>query len=359
MTAGAFPAPRDRRATSAHAGVTAPRLGVVLINWNRWADTIECLESLLRTTVPLRVIVVDNASEDDSLAHIRAWAAGEVPYDPGHGPLSRLTSPPLKKPIPLIELDEAEALQQAPGETLLTVIRSSDNRGFAGGNNLGLKHALLDRQLDYFWCLNNDTVVEPESARALIDRMDATHNIGMCGTQVRYYHRPGVWQRLNGSRFSFLTGLSRGIGANQPTTRPFNMQKITRETDFVLGASLAVSRPFLETVGLMEESYFLYYEEMDWSVRNRGRFAIAFAHGAVVYHKEGGSIGSSGQKGQRSATSEYYLMSSRLKFYRRNYPLLLPLQYPLGVALILRRLARRQPEKAKAMTRALLGMSRK
>jgi len=180
----------------------------------------------------------------------------------------------------------------------------------------------------------------------------------MCGTQVRYYHRPGMWQQLNGSRFKLLTGQSSGIGANQPVTRPFDPRKVARETDFVLGASIAVSRAFVETVGYMEESYFLYFEEMDWSVRNRGRFTIAFAHGAIIYHKEGGSIGSSGKKGQRSETSEYYLMRSRIMFYRRNFPLLWPLQYPLALGQIARRLLRRQPQKAAAMTRAMLGMSR-
>jgi GT2 family glycosyltransferase len=173
---------------------------------------------------------------------------------------------------------------------------------------------------------------------------------------VRYYHRPGYWQLLNGMEFRMLTGAGVGLHANQPVTRPFNPTAVARRTDFVLGASLAVSRAFLETVGFMEESYFLYFEEMDWSVRNRGRFAIAFAHGAVVFHKEGGSIGSSSAKGQRSDMSEYYLLRSRLKFYRRNYPLLLPLQYPLGGYQILKRLLRRQPKKALAMVRALLGM---
>lgn len=343
---------------NSYAEEQRPRLAVVIINWNRWADTLECLESLMRTDWPVRIIVIDNASDDDSLARIRGWADGSEPWDPPAGPLGRLTRPALSKPIPFVELDDEAALVERPGAELLTIIRSSYNRGFAGGNNLAMRHALGDPAVAYCWCLNNDTVVEPEAPRALITRLDATHKVGMCGTQVRYYHRPGMWQQLNGSRFKLITGMSEGIGRDQPVTRPFDPKKVARETDFVLGASIAVSRAFLETVGFMEESYFLYFEEMDWSVRNRGRFAIAFAHGAIIYHKEGGSIGSSGKKGQRSETSEYYLMRSRIKFYRRNFPLLLPLQYPLGAALILRRLMRRQPAKAAAMTRALLGLSR-
>jgi hypothetical protein len=354
----AEPTPQAPAAAGEQATRATPRLAVVLINWNRTADTIEALESLLRSDTPVRVVVVDNASTDGSTELLKAWAEGTQPYEPPMGSLRRLSSPPLPKPIAYAEVKDEEALTARPGKELVTFIWSSWNRGFAGGNNLAMRYALNDPSIAYCWCLNNDTVVEPDAARALVSRMDATHRIGMCGTQVRYYHRPGTWQLLNGQRFNLLTGMSQGIGANQPVTRPFDPKKVAQETDFVLGASIAVSRAFLETVGFMEESYFLYFEEMDWSVRNRGRFAIAFAHGAVIYHKEGGSIGSSGKKGQRSETSEYFLMRSRIMFYRRNFPLLWPLQYPLAMGLIARRLLRRQPKKAAAMTRAMLGMPR-
>lgn len=333
------------------------RLAVVLVNWNRYADTIECLESLLRSEERIRIIVVDNGSTDGTEERLTAWASGAEPYQPPMGPLKRLTSPPLAKPINLriVRADELDTAR--PGDEQVTLIVAGENLGFSGGNNVGMRFGFADPGIAYCWCLNNDTVVDPAAAGAIVARMNATHKVGLCGTQVRYYHRPGVWQSLNGSRFKLLTGQSDGIGRNQPVTRPFDPRKVARETDFVLGASLAVSRAFVETIGYMEESYFLYFEEMDWSVRNRGRFAIAFAHGAIIYHKEGGSIGSSGKRGQRSEASEYYLIRSRIRFYRRNFPLLWPLQYPLTIGLILRRLLRRQPRKAAAMTRAMLGLS--
>lgn len=334
------------------------RLAIVLVNWNRALDTIECLESLLRADGKFLVIVVDNGSTDGSVDRIRAWASGEIPYDPPAGPMRRLTAPPLEKPVTLKVLSADEAKTTPPGPEQVTIIDARENLGFSGGNNLGIKHAMLDPAIAYFWCLNNDTVVEPTAPMALVARMDATHRVGMCGTQIRFYHRPGTWQALNGQRFKLMTGFSKGIGIHEPITRPFDPKQVAADTDFVLGASLAVSRPFLQTVGLMEESYFLYYEEIDWSVRNRGRFTIAFAHGAIIYHKEGGSIGSSGAKGNRSETSEYYLISSRIKFYRRNFPLLLPFQYPVIMMQIARRIVRRQPRKATVMLRAMLGMPR-
>jgi GT2 family glycosyltransferase len=340
------------------AAAAQPRLAVVIVNWNGWRDTVECLEALLRSKVMPRVIVIDNGSEDGSVERLLAWASGAEPYEPPAGPLRRLSSPPVAKPVPVRLLVPDEAVGTPPGNELVTLIASPDNIGFAAGNNVCMRHAILDPRIAYCWCLNNDAIADAGAVGAVIARMDATHKVGMCGTQVRYYHRPGHWQALNGHRFRLMTGMSRGIGLNVPVTRPFDPKKVAQDTDFVLGASLAVSRPFLETVGFMEESYFLYFEEMDWSVRNRGRFAIAFANGAIVYHKEGGSIGSSTRKGQRSALSEYYLMRSRMKFYRRNFPLLWPLQFPLALGLIGRRLLRGQPDKAGAMLRAMFGLSR-
>lgn len=347
---------RYQRDAQQRARNETDRLAVILVNWNRHQDTIECLESLLRSDTLARIIIVDNGSHDGSLDRLKAWASGDEAYEPPAGPLGRLTRPPAAKPIDLKILSPEEAYQNPLGAEQITVIASPQNLGFAAANNLAVRHALKDSSIGYLWCLNNDTVVEADAIAALVATLDATHKVGMCGTQVRFYHRPGHWQALNGQRFNLLTGQSRAIGKDRPISRLFDPRSVARQTDFVAGTSLAISRSFIETIGYMNESYFLYFEEMDWSVRNRGRFAIAFAHGSIVYHKEGGSIGSSSKKGERSPMSEYYLMRSRLKFYRNNFPLLLPLQYPLGGALILRRLWRRHFKKASAILRALLGM---
>jgi GT2 family glycosyltransferase len=333
----------------------APRLGVVLVNWRRADDTIECLESLLRSNVALRVVVVDNGSGDGSAERIAAWAAGSVAPVIASAPMAGLSIPPLPKPLRLRRLDARAAAGQ-PDDAAVTLIDAGGNLGFAAGNNIGIAFLLRDPAIDYVWLLNNDTVVDADAASALLARMDSTHNLGMCGTVVRYYYRPDTVQALNGHRFSLWTGTSRGIGTETPANTPFNPAKVARETDFVLGASLAVSRAFVATIGPMTEAYFLYFEEVDWAYRNAGRFAIAFAHGAIVYHKEGGSIGSNAAKGKRSATSDYYLTRSRLSFIRRRAPLLLPWHWLLTLLVIGRRLLRGQPKKALVLTRALLGL---
>lgn len=327
------------------------RLGVILVNWNRWADTIEALESLLRCPVPMRVVVVDNASADHSLDEIEAWAAGTRVATPASAAMAGYSQPPLPKPLAWRRIGPGDTA--APGDRLL-LVDSGGNLGFAGGNNVGLRLLHDDPDIAVFWLLNNDTIVDAGAPAALMARM-ADPAVGMCGTVVRYYWQPDRVQALNGHRFSVWTGNSRGIGHRALATDPFDAAAIERDTDFVLGASLAVSRAFLDTVGPMEDSYFLYFEEIDWATRNAGRFGIGFAADAIVYHKEGGSIGSSGVAGGRSEMSDYWLAKSRLAFVRRHRAWLLPWHWLFTLGLIGRRLVRRQPGKARALWRALSG----
>ena len=334
------------------ADVTAA-LGVILVNWNRWPDTLECLESLTRATVPLRVVVVDNASADGSLDRIEAWARGDETATAADPAMAQFSQPPSLKPIAYRRHGPNE--DHTPGDEWLTLIDSGRNLGFAGGNNVGLRALQCDPAIACFWLLNNDTVAEADAPAAVLAALAADPAAGMCGTVVRFYHRPDTVQALGGCRFNGWTGTSTGIGAG-PADAAFDAAGVARATDFVLGASLAVTRPFLDAVGAMEDGYFLYFEEIDWATRARGRFGIAFAPGATVYHKEGGSIGSSSRRGGRSDLSEYYLMRSKLRFVRRFYPARLPVHLAVAAGQIAMRLVRRQPRKAMVMTRALLGL---
>jgi GT2 family glycosyltransferase len=343
----------------ANLSPAVPRIGVVLVNWNRWADTVEALESLLRSDVPVTAIVVDNASADGSLDHIADWAAGRETAPVASADMAGFSKPPLPKPIALRRIAAADwpAARLAP-EDRLVLVDSGGNLGFAGGNNIGLKLLLADPGIDIFWLLNNDTVVAPDTARRLAARMDAT-GAGMCGTVVRYYWNPDTVQAANGHRFNIWKGTARGIHQGLPAADLPDPALVEAQTSFILGASLAVSRAFLDKVGLMEDSYFLYFEEIDWAARNRklpgGGFRVAYAPDAVVYHKEGGSIGSSGIPGARSLTADYWLAKSRLAYFRRHQPLLLPWHWGVTLGLAGLRVARGQPDKARVILKALFG----
>lgn len=332
-------------------GPDPARLGIVLVNFRQVEATIECLESLMRVAGGFKVAVVDNGSGDSSIERLRAWASGAEPPPAVEGPLAHLSQPPVKKPLTLAEPVAGEPCTGAAPR--LALIDAGANLGFAGGNNVGTRFLMGDRSIDRIWYLNNDTVIEPEAIDQLLRTFETDPRIGMVGTVIRYYDRPDVIQVLNGMTFKRLTGNGDAIHGGKPASAPFDPKNVVDRTGFILGASLAVTRQFLEVVGPMAEDYFLYYEEMDWSARNRGRFRKGFARGAIVYHKHGGSIGSSSVKGGRSALSEHYMLKSRLRYYLKRDPLFFPLVWILGWVQTGMRMMRLQPAKAIAMLKAL------
>lgn len=149
--------------TQAHEPKTWPNVAIIVLNWNSWRDTIECLESLQRLTYPnYQIIVVDNGSPDDSVEMIKAWARGEIRVEsksfPGSGP----------RPVTMIEYTKSDAearvfsifedrLKTLPSAQRLILIQNTENHGFSSGNNVAIRYALL-RDYPYMGSLNNDTV---------------------------------------------------------------------------------------------------------------------------------------------------------------------------------------------------------
>lgn len=294
----------------------SPKVAVVILNWNGYRDTIACLDSLLpNLPAPYQVIVCDNDSQDGSLTKISEWASGrgDFPRQPD------FVQNHATRPIKYTEYDRAQA--EAGGSSndpQLVFVRNGANLGFAGGNNVGLRYALA-RGFDYVWLLNNDTVVNEKSLSALMERMQQDSTIGMCGSTLVYYHEPETVQALGGARFDFKKGLGSHLGVGEMLKQPRDIAEVEKALDYVVGASMMVSRQFLEQVGLMCEDYFLYFEELDWAMRAKGRYRLAWAPESLVWHKEGGSIGSS-HRSRPSATSLRYLYLNRLRFAKRFTP---------------------------------------
>ena len=330
---------------------THPKVYIVILNWNGWRDTIESLESVLRNDYPsFQVVVCDNDSNDDSLDHIKEWATGGVqapaPDDPS---LRQLVVPPVQKPIAFVEYDRTLAElggRAEDAETPLILIQTGANLGFAGGYNVGLRYALARGDFAYIWLLNNDTVIAPNALTALVSRMQERPDAGQCGSRLLFYDAPGTVQALGGASYNRFFASAKHVGAFSPADQPVDPPRIESCLDYVVGASLLVSRSFLRDIGLLSEDYFLYHEEIDWATRARGRYGIAYAHESIVYHKEGGSTGSSRDPALKSRTADYYSIRSRLRFTRAHYPLILPTVYLGLVIAIANRLRRRQPERA-------------
>lgn len=305
-----------------HSGCTTdtasqPRIGVVILNYNGWQDTIICAESVLASAVPPAwLVVVDNASPNDSVRWLRHWAAGHMDFA-----LPELGAPgPCPKPLPLLELDEDAARHAASAP--LALLRCHRNGGYAAGNNAGIR-LLMDWGADAVWILNNDTVVDANALGAMSRRLFTRERPGLCGSLI-CYHDSGLVQCRAGGCTNRWTGLFvlDGAGEDVVQARRVDAAQVERRLTFIHGASVMVSRRFIEQVGLMDERYFLYCEEQDWAYSARGRFDFAYAPDALVWHKEGASTGFS--HASFNARRLITLTRSRLRLTARHLPLSLP-----------------------------------
>lgn len=325
-----------------------PGVYVVVVNWNGWADTVECLESVFRLRYPrYRVVVCDNASKDDSLARIAAWAEGRVAAPTDAGALRRLSSPPVPKPVPYAVLgrSEAERGPRVPDAVRLELIATGGNLGFAGGNNVALRCAVARDDFEYAWLLNNDTVVEPDALDRLVARMAERPRAGLCGSTLLDYEPPHAVQALGGATYNRWLGTARQIHS-EPSGLA---ERVESRMAYVVGASMLVSKAFLREVGLLNEEYFLFFEELDWAVRARGRYSLAFAPGSVVYHKAGRSTGLSARR--YSAAAEMLVHRSQIRYTRAHMPFFLPLVGLRHLMVLVKSLATLRLERAGAVVR--------
>lgn len=265
--------------------VSRPALGVVIVTY-RSADVIAaCLASLQAVRdVALHVVVVDNASPDDTVDVIR-------------------------KAVPDLK-GAAEAGQEG-----IALIEAGSNGGFAAGVNLGLARLAAMSVLDRFWLLNPDCVVPPETPWLLATHDPGPKGAAMIAHRVVYGDDPDTIQ-IDGGVIDRRTGITRNLNQFAPATTP---APDPARIDFVTGASLVATRAFVEQAGPMTEDYFLYYEEVDWALR-RDDLPISYCAGAVVRHVAGTAIGSQRMGSVASPFSQYFKHRARAMFLRRHFP---------------------------------------
>lgn len=332
---------------------------IILVNWNGWADTIECLESVFRQDYAnFRVVVCDNASRDGSLSHLQAWASGHTPYHPPeHSPLRHLTTPPLDKPLDFLLLDRESTERGGNGrDPALLLVDGGGNLGFAGGNNVGMRYALARGDADYIWLLNNDTVVEPDCLTCMVRRLRNQPGPATCGSRILFYDQPETVQALGGGRFNRWTAVSsQSLGRFLPANQVVDSDEYECRMSYIVGCSWLLPRAYLDEVGLMDESYFLYYEEVDWVLRAAGRYTLCYADDARVYHKEGSSAGTPTGARPSSLLSDFYIFRNKLWITRRHFPLGLPSVYLATLIQAMRRAWRGQWDKAWLILKILMG----
>ena len=287
-------------------------ISIITINYNGLKDTCELLDTLPLEDDSVEVIVVDNASKED----------------------------------------EATQIEQCYPQ--IKVIRSKENLGFAGGNNLGIQAA----QGKYLFFLNNDTLLrcKKEDVRCkmflpFIERLGSSPKIGAVCPKIKFSWGENLIQYAGYTPLSKITMRNHSIGFGEADNGQYDTP---HSTPYAHGAAMMVKREVIDKAGLMPECYFLYYEELDWSMMiRRAGYDIWYEPACTVFHKE------SQTTGQNSPLRTYYITRNRLMFVKRNNPNVtryLSYLYLIGIVAlrdIIKYTLQRRPDLAKATIKGL------
>ena len=187
------------------------------------------------------------------------------------------------------------------------VIKSDKNLGFAAGNNLGIREA----KGKYIFLINNDTIFKDFNIRSLVDRLESSPNIGIVCPKIRFAWENNPIQFAGYTPLSKVTVRNKAIGFGEDDKGQYNNP---HPTPYAHGAAMLIKHDAIEKVGLMPEYYFLYYEELDWSMMfTRAGYQIWYEPACTIYHKESQSTG------QNSPLRTYYITRNRLLLVKRNW----------------------------------------
>ncbi|MCM5527276.1 glycosyltransferase family 2 protein [Parasegetibacter sp. NRK P23] len=245
-----------------------PLISVVALNWNTPDITCDFLRSVQQHSqgVQVEMILVDNASAVDATLRFQ---------------------------------------EVYPG---INVIRNKENLGFAGGNNVGIRAA----KGDYIFIVNNDTEFTPGLLKTLLEPFSSDHSVGVVCPKIRFFDRPDTIQYAGFHPINTFTGRTEAVGNRQVDDGQFDRPGYTHGAH---GCAMMVKKEVIEQVGAFPESFFLYYEEWDWSARIlRAGYKIYFQPKALIFHKESMSVG------KQNPMKVYYQTRNRILYMRRNSP---------------------------------------
>lgn len=253
------------------AFIPEPSVAIVLVNWNGFEFTEACLQSLQHLEFPdYKIIVVDNASENQEGSRLNAT-------------------------YPDIHL-----------------IQNEQNLGFTGGNNVGIRKALEDGYT-HIMLLNNDTEVEADFLGEMIRRFQSNSKLGMVQPLICFLHeKEQIWSA--GGKWNSFLGRAITLGDRKFLS---NAYVADRPLDWATGCCMLVTREALLKVGLLNEGYFAYFEDVEWSLRFRENgYGIALASKAKIYHEAGASSKKKHSEGTLSARVFYLHVRNQLFLLR-------------------------------------------
>lgn len=243
-------------------------VAIILVNYNGADDTIDCIKSLSEIKdIDYEIVVVDNCSTDNSV----------------------------------------DKLRQSQEMYSFTLLQAECNNGFSSGNNIGIKYA---KNANYYLLLNNDTVVEPDFLIKLIDEFQKNPKCGASISKILYYTQPDtIWYA--GGNLNRRTARSEHYHFNEKNNA---CDTLSRKVTFASGCCLCVSKEAIETVGLLNEDFFLYEEDAEFCYRIiEAGFEIIYVPNSVIYHKVSASTG------QGSPMSQFYTVRNKYYLIRLHF----------------------------------------
>jgi len=293
-------------------------ISIIILNWQSWRDTLTCLDSLKKLTYAgsISIIVCDNGSEDESFPQILKWAQqhyapSEISvFYPGEGDGAKCNN------------NSPFTIHHSP----FTIIQTGANLGFAGGNNVGLCYALANQPCEYIWLLNNDTVVDTHALAALSKYATIHPQVALLGSTIIDYYQRDTVQCAGGCYYFPMLTVFKYVLGGQPLDKVMQTNE-TINFDYVYGAAMFFKVEALRKVGLLNEEYFLFYEELDYTQRLKPHgYDIGWCKDSFVYHKGSASVGST-HEGNRDklCRANYYENLSTLKYTANFHKYLLPI----------------------------------
>lgn len=255
-----------------------PLVYIIILNWNGYKDTIECLESLKKITYKnYKIVLIDNGSTDDSVKILHAK-------------------------YPKIKL-----------------IENNVNLGFAGGCNIGIKYA-LKRNSDYVLLLNNDTIVESNFLNVLVTTSINDENIGIVGPIIYYYKKPRtIWAS---GAYKFDKYNLKYIDFNYGKRDSETLNEI-KNVDFIWGCCLLIKKSLFINVGLFDDEYFMYTEDKDLSYRaQQAGYKLVINPKSKIWHKVSSSSG-----GENNNLIYYYMSRNNILFINKHFVGFIKLKY--------------------------------